>query len=110
MQRFLVSTIQLLAALGVVGLCLYLELEGVDPKWIHAGGFTVFVFGFVAFKTREFWNNVRYWLLLLSLVIAHSVVVATVQLRHPALGTLYYGLFSFAEGACLLFLFLRIFA
>ena len=61
MKRTVVAITQVVAALSVCALALYLADSGVDFKWITIGGLTLLLFGSVCYHTRDLWNNARYW-------------------------------------------------
>jgi hypothetical protein len=100
---------QLLAALLLCGIAIYVAESGVDIKWVVTGVFTLAVFGWVCFRTRDFWGDSRYWATVGGAFVAHCVAVGVLQRNTPLLPGMVYGSIGLLEAISLFGLLLFMF-
>jgi hypothetical protein len=109
MKRIAIAGLQILAALSICGIALYLMQTGVNIKWVVIGVETLLFFGFVCYRTRDFWANPRYWATVGGVFLIHVVAVVLVQRNRPMLPGMYYGAIGTIEAIFLLALILLAF-
>ena len=83
MKRFIFGFLQVLGALSFVGVAIYVALCGVDFKWVLIGALTLFFFGFVCYRTRDCWQNGRYWGVVGAALVLHVIGVTFIQRGRP---------------------------
>jgi magnesium-transporting ATPase (P-type) len=110
MKRIAIACLQVIGALSLVGIALYLAQVGVDIKWIVIGSETLVFFGFVCYRTRDFWPNPRYWAVFGAAFVLHVVGVVLVQRNRPMFPGSYYGVFGTLEAILLLGLIIMMFS
>jgi hypothetical protein len=108
LKGYLLSIIQLLGALIVVGLVLALPDRQI--KWVVLGIETSFIFGFICNRTREFWANVRYWIFFCSVLVCHLTVGILIQHGRPMIPGAIYLVVGVIEGLALYMAILFLFA
>jgi len=101
LKRIAVGGLQILGALSFCGIALYLAQTGVDVNWIVIGVVTVLLFGFVCYRTKDYWSNPRYWATFGGAFVLHVVAVVLVQRNYPMIPGVYYCAFGTLEGAVL---------
>jgi hypothetical protein len=101
MKRFILGFLQVLGALSIVGIAIYVALCGVDFKWVLIGVLTLFFFGFVCYRTRDFWQNGRYWSVIGAALVLHVLGVTLIQRGRPMFPGGFYILFGILESMLL---------
>jgi len=109
MKRFAVGGLQILGALSCCGIALYLLQIGVDVNWIAIGTVTLLLFGFVCYRTKDYWSNPRYWATYGGVLVLHVFVVVLVQRNYPMIPGVYYCSFGTLEAVLLLMLLVLLF-
>jgi hypothetical protein len=105
MKRIAFAGVQILGALLLCGLAIYLMQVGIDTKWVVICGETLFFFGYVCYRTKDLWQDRRYWATFGGLLAVHCVAVFLLQRNRPMFPGIYYGFFGIVEGLLLLALF-----
>lgn len=96
-KRFAISIIQVLAALSLCGVALYVAESGVDFKWVAVGSLTLLLFGSVCYRTRDLWGIPWYWATVAGVLILHCVAVGLLQRNSPMLPVMDYAVIGFVE-------------
>jgi hypothetical protein len=109
MNRIAVAGFQILAALLFCAIAIYVAESDIDMKWVVIGGLTLLLFGFVCYRTKDFWGNPRYWATFGGWFVLHCVAVVMVQRNRPMIPGMYYGSFGTLESICLLGLLIFLF-
>ncbi|MDR3675330.1 MAG: hypothetical protein P4N24_07560 [Acidobacteriota bacterium] len=97
MKKFGVAVFQVLAALSLVALVLYLIQIGIDARWVLIGSFTAFFFGYVCYHTQDFWHNPKYWAVLSGGFGLHVIGVILIERNWPTFPLVHYGAIGTAE-------------
>jgi len=95
------AVLQVLAALSLVGLAIYLMQIGLDTKWVVIASFTTFFFGFVCYRTKDYWCYPKYWAVLSGGLVLHVIGVVLIQKHWPTFPGVYYGAIGTAEALVL---------
>jgi len=101
MNRTAVAAFQILAALLFCAIAIYVAESDIDMRWVVVGGMTLVLFGFVCYRTKDFWGNPWYWATFGGWFALHSVAVVVVQRNRPMFPGMLYGIFGALESICL---------
>ena len=102
MKRILVAIFQVLAALSVCALVLYLAELGLDFKWNVIGGMTLLLFGSLCYRTRDLWAKPRYWATFGGLLVIHCAMAFLLQRNFSILPLTDYAVIGIVEATLLL--------
>jgi len=71
----------LFAVVGMLtAFALYLHVAlGVNPRWVSVMGLTSVIFGLAVYKTRDRWQDWRYWVALLVCLAFHFGLIVAIQ-------------------------------
>jgi hypothetical protein len=92
-----IAIFQVLAALSLCGIALYVADSGIDFKWVTAGGLTLFCFGWVGYRTRDLWGNRGYWPTFGGACFLLSAAVGLLQRNLPMLPGMDYIVIGLVE-------------
>ncbi len=109
LKRIAISIAQVLAALSLCGLALYVADSGVDFKWVAIGCLTLLLFGSVCYKTKDFWGDPWYWATLSGVFLLHCVAAGLLQRNRPMLPGMDYAAIGILESLPLFGLLLYLF-
>src|SRR5690349_2091037 len=83
MKRFIFGFLQVVGALSFIGVAIYAALCGIEFKWVLIAALTLFFFGFVCYRTRDFWQSARYWGTIVAALVLHVIGVTLIQRGRP---------------------------